>query len=456
MGMQQIIEKQRAYFATGATMNVQGRIQMLKRLQQAIRDHEVRLCEALKADLGKSRSEAYMCEIGLTLSEIAYHIKHLKKWTKPRKYATDWTNFHAKSYSIWEPYGCVLVMSPWNYPFLLSIEPLIGAISAGNCCVLKPSAYTPNVSHAMKEMIADVFEESYVAVVEGGRNENSALLEQRFDYIFFTGGVEVGKLVMEKAAKTLTPVTLELGGKSPCIVDKTCDLKLAAKKIAFGKFLNCGQTCVAPDYVFVDATVKEAFLEHLKTQTREMFGEHPLENPNYGKIVNNRHFHRLLGLIQEEKRFFGGESDEEACRIAPTVLVDVTEEDPIMLEEIFGPVLPIMTYHNVNEVFDSIHRREKPLAAYLFTRDANLERRFLEEVSFGGGCINDTVVHLASTEMGFGGVGGSGMGSYHGHKSFLTFSHEKSILKKYEWIDLPMRYQPYSEKKDRIVRFFLK
>ncbi|MBD5460509.1 MAG: aldehyde dehydrogenase [Lachnospiraceae bacterium] len=451
-----IVKKQREYFAAGATLDVQGRIAALKRLQRAIRAREEKLCAALREDLGKSASESYMCEIGLTLSELSYQISHLKRWAKPKRHRTDLTNFHGKSFSVWEPYGCVLVMAPWNYPFLLCIEPMVGAIAAGNCCVLKPSAYSPATSAAIRELIREVFSEEYVAVVEGGRAENGALLEERFDYIFFTGGVNVGRLVMEKAAAHLTPVTLELGGKSPCIVDRTCNLKLAAARIAFGKYLNCGQTCVAPDYLLIDRSVKEEFLRLFTQTVTRMYGSDPLKNPDYGKIINQKHFERLRGLLDEKKLVFGGEMNPETLQIAPAVMDGVTAEDAVMQEEIFGPILPILEFDDIRQAFEFVRMREKPLAAYLFTGNKETEREFLSRVSFGGGCVNDTVLHLATSRMGFGGVGNSGMGSYHGRKSFETFSHEKSILKKYGWIDLPLRYQPYSKEKNKMVHFFLK
>lgn len=451
-----IVKKQKEYFKTGETRELKRRIEVLKKLRQAIRMHEERLCRALEEDLGKSGSESYMCEIGLTLSELSFQIRHLKKWARPVRCTTELANFHAKSFTVREPYGCVLVMSPWNYPFLLCMEPMIGAVAAGNCCVLKPSAYSPASSAAIKELITEVFPEEYVAVVEGGRAENSALLEERFDYIFFTGGVSVGKYVMEKAAVNLTPVTLELGGKSPCIVDKTCNLKLAAKRIAFGKYLNCGQTCVAPDYLLIDKDIKDRFLEIFACTVREMYGENALENPNYGKIINQKHYERLCGLLEEDKIVLGGRKNPETMQIAPTVMDGVTAEDAVMQEEIFGPILPVLVYDDIRQAFDFVREREKPLAAYLFTGDRETEKLFLQQLSFGGGCINDTVLHLATSNMGFGGVGYSGMGSYHGRKSFETFSHEKSILKKYCWLDMPLRYQPYSKAKDKMIHMFLK
>lgn len=456
MEIEIIVQKQRAFFQTGKTIGIDYRIEMLKKLKDAILKYEPEIAAALKADLGKSETEGYMCEIGLTLSELTYQLKHIRRWSRTKKHKTGLSNFPAKSFTVREPYGCVLVMAPWNYPFLLCMEPLVGALAAGNCCVVKPSAYSPASSAIVKKLIEEVFPSEYVAVVEGGRAENAALLEQRFDYIFFTGGTTVGRLVMEKAAAHITPITLELGGKSPCIIEKSCDLQIAAARLVFGKYLNCGQTCVAPDYVLVDRAIKDAFLELVKQQIIKMFGEHPLENPDYGKIINEKHFERLLGLIEREKVVCGGESDAKSLRLAPTVLDNVTAEDAVMQEEIFGPIMPVLTFDKIEEAEQFVREREKPLALYLFTGDKAIEKRFLQYVSFGGGCINDTVIHLATSEMGFGGVGYSGMGDYHGQKSFDTFSHEKSIVKKGSWLDLPMRYQPYKEGHLKLIKRLLR
>jgi len=454
--IEEMVKKQRTYFAEGRTLKTEQRIEALNRLEQGILNCEQDLYAALKKDLGKSRAESYMCEVGLTLSELRFVRKHVRKWSREKRVLTPLAQFHAKSFTVQEPYGVVLVMSPWNYPVLLTLEPLIGALAAGNCCVLKPSAYSPATSAVMKKMIADTFPEEYVTVVEGGREENQNLLSQKFDYIFFTGGVQVGKLVMEKAAANLTPVTLELGGKSPCIIDKSANLKLAARRLTFGKYLNCGQTCVAPDYVLVHEAVKEKFLTLLKTEIRSMYGEEPLKNADYGKMINRKHFDRVLGLMNQEKLIMGGESDAASLQIAPAVMDQVTEEDAVMQEEIFGPLLPILTVGSMEEAIAFVNRRPKPLALYLFTENREVEKNVLEYTSFGGGCINDTIIHLATSRMGFGGVGNSGMGSYHGKKSFETFSHEKSIVKKYTWIDLPMRYQPYTGWKEKLVRMFVK
>lgn len=454
--IQEIVAKQRTFFAAGQTFDVNYRIDMLKQLYAAIQRHEQDILDALYTDLGKSATEAYMCEIGMTLQELSYQIKHVRWWSKPSRRKTSLVNFHAKSFTVQEPYGCVLVMSPWNYPFLLCMNPLIGAIAAGNCCVVKPSNYSAATSSVIRTIIEEVFPSEYVTVVEGGRAENNALLDMRFDYIFFTGGVTVGKLVMEKAAAHVTPVTLELGGKSPCIIEKSCDLKLAAKRVVFGKYLNCGQTCIAPDYVLIDRTIKDDFLKLVKDQIHQMYSINPLANPAYGKIINEKHFDRLLGLIDETKVAVGGTHNRMRLQIAPTVLDEVTAEDAVMQEEIFGPILPILTYDTIDEAEQFIKNREKPLALYLFTNDKAVEARFLQYVSFGGGCINDTINHIASEDMSFGGVGYSGMGSYHGRKTFDTFSHEKSVLKKYNWIDLPMRYQPYTDSALKLIKLFMK
>ena len=456
MIISELVEKQRQFFRTGQTFSLTYRARALDNLKRAILKYEDDLKTALYADLGKSAAEAYMCEIGLTLAEIGYVRKHMRRWSRNKRVCTSLANFHAKSFTVQEPYGVTLIMSPWNYPVLLTLEPLVGALAAGNCCVLKPSAYSPETSRVMSQLISEIFPEEYVAVVQGGRQENQDLLEQKFDYIFFTGGVNVGKTVMTKAAAHLTPVTLELGGKSPCIVDKTANLQLAARRIVFGKYLNCGQTCVAPDYILIDESVKAPFVQAVKQEIVAMYGENALDNPAYGKIINRKHFDRIVGLIPDEKVVFGGQYRAETLQIAPTVLDNVTPDDAVMQEEIFGPIMPILSIKSMDEAYNFVKNRPQPLALYIFTNDKKTERRFVREVPFGGGCVNDTIIHLASSNMGFGGVGNSGMGSYHGRKSFDTFSHEKSIVKKYQWIDLPIRYQPYTALKQRLVRLFVR
>ncbi len=454
--MQDIVAKQRTFFASKATLDLKFRIKHLKALHASITAHEADIATALKSDLGKGYEEAFMCEIGLTLSELSYQLKHLKKWSRPQRHSTNLVNFGGRSYTVHDPYGVVLVMAPWNYPFMLSLDPLIGAIAAGNTCVLKPSAYAPATSQILADILAEVFPPEYVTVVQGGREENAALLEQHFDYIFFTGGVSVGKLVMEKAASHLTPVTLELGGKSPCIVEESADVAMAAKRIAFGKYLNCGQTCVAPDYVLIHESLLDKFTICIAREIESMYGSNPLSNPAYGKIVNDKHYKRLIGLLSSGPLVYGGRHKEETLQIEPSVLTRVDPESPIMQEEIFGPILPILTYQDFDEVIDFVRNRPKPLASYLFTRKRSIIKRWQRELSFGGGCINDTIMHLTTTEMGFGGVGNSGMGSYHGRKSFETFTHEKSILKKSALIDLPLRYQPYPKSLLKLLKMVLK
>ena len=455
MDVKALLERQRAYFLSGATRSPAVRVLMLDRLYREIKKMEPEINAALEADLGKSAYETYMCETGLTLSEISYMKKHLRKFSGRKRVHTPLAQFPSRSYILREPYGCVLIMSPWNYPFMLTLEPLADAVAAGNTVVLKPSAYSPNTSAVIRRLISNVFPEEYVAVVEGGRAENADLLEQKFDYIFFTGGTQVGRLVLEKAAKHFTPVTLELGGKSPCIVDESADLKVAARRIAFGKYLNCGQTCVAPDYLLIQESVKDKFLELFYAAVREMYGETPLENPNYGRIVNEKHFDRLSGILDSETILFGGERDRETLRIAPAVVGPVAPEGAAMGQELFGPILPVMTYRELDEAISFVLSRPRPLALYIFSRHRPHIDRVQQMCSYGGGCVNDTIIHLATSEMPFGGVGMSGMGGYHGQRGFETFTHEKATVDKANWLDLPFRYQPYSALKDRLIRMFL-
>lgn len=441
--IQNLLSRQRTYYQSGATLSVAFRRAQLKKLYLAIKTHEEEIEAALRTDLGKSGFEGFMCEIGMTLSEISYLLRRIHKWSRPHRVHTPIAQFPSKSYRQATPYGNVLIMSPWNYPFLLTLEPLCDAIAAGNTAIVKPSAYSPATSAIVERLIAECFPPEYVACVTGGRQENAALLEQKFDMIFFTGSQAVGKEVLRHAAEHLTPAILELGGKSPCIVDKTADIPLAARRIVFGKFLNCGQTCVAPDYILCDTSVKNALLDAIKKETVRQFGECPLENKDYGKIVNEKHFTRLCSLIDPEKTVHGGEIDRETLRIAPTVMDRVTEQDAVMGEEIFGPILPILTYTDFDAMLMSLKQKEKPLALYLFSGDRTHVDRVTRELSYGGGCINDVIIHLATGEMGFGGVGESGMGEYHGKAGFDAFSHIKSIVHKKNWLDLPMRYQPY-------------
>lgn len=452
MEIKELVKRQRKYFLSGATLSYASRMDALERIGVAFDRYEEKLCDALYQDLHKAASESRMAEIGMTRAELNHCRKHLAGWMRREHVKTGLANFHAKSFTIAEPYGVTLVMAPWNYPVMLCMEPLINAVAAGNCVILKPSAYAPHVSSVLAEMLASCFSPEYIAVVEGGRTENNELLEQRFDHIFFTGSTSVGKIVLEKAARFVTPVTLELGGKSPCIVDQTANIKLAARRIVFGKILNSGQTCVAPDYLIVHPAVKEALFDAMKRELVTMLGEKPLEAKEYPRMVNAKHYERVMGLLEGEQAIVGGYGNPDTLQIAPTILDEVTLDAPVMQEEIFGPVLPTLTFETREELLEIIRHFEKPLACYLFTTDKTMERWLLTHVSFGGGCINDTIVHLATSEMGFGGVGGSGMGSYHGRVGFETFSHRKSIIKKSNWIDLPMRYHPYTEWKDEIIR----
>lgn len=453
-----LVQTQREYFATHATLSYEARVGALSALEDAIRRHEQDICNALYADLGKSSHESYMTEIGMTLSELTFHIKHLKAWMRPHRVLTSLANFPAKSFTVRDPFGVVLIMSPWNYPFMLTLDPLIGAISAGNCAIVKPSAYSPATSQVVQTIIKEVFDPAYVTCITGGRAENTALLDEEFDYIFFTGGTSVGKLVMEKASAHLTPISLELGGKSPCIITADARMDVAGRRVAFGKYLNCGQTCVAPDYVLVDEKVHDEFLGELVAAIRDMYEPKggALNNPHWGHIVNDKHFERLCGLMDMQKVVYGGTTCAETLQITPTVMDHVSADDAIMQEEIFGPILPIITYDTLDEAIAFINARPKPLALYLFTEDTPTQERILSECSFGGGCINDTIMHLASTHMGFGGVGASGMGGYHGKKSFDTFTHEKSILHKATWLDIPLRYQPYTDTKSSWIRHFMR
>ena len=475
-----IIEKQQAYFTSGKTKNIDFRLKQLRILAGWIKNHEEDILDALKADLGKSHFEGYATEVGIVLDEIKYIRRHLRSWAKDKSVPATIKQFPAKCFLRSEPYGRVLIISPWNYPFQLTITPLAGAISAGNTAIIKPSEYSSATSCLISRMIRECFNEEYVTVFEGGAELNRELLSHKFDYIFFTGSTHVGKIVMSAAAKFLTSVTLELGGKSPCIVDETANIKLAARRIAWGKFLNAGQTCVAPDYLLIHHSVKDKFIDAFKKCINTFYGTKPLESLDYPKIINRSHFERILGLVKDKKIIIGGNYDPDSLKIEPTVLevinlekIDINKTDfceidfdkadfnkidlnrtdlnindfnnSIINEEIFGPVLPIITFEDINQAKTWITSRPKPLACYIFTRNPKVEEFLLNELSFGGGCINDTVIHLATSYMPFGGVGESGMGSYHGKGSFDTFSHCKSILKKSSFIDLPFRYPPFKK-----------
>ena len=452
-----ILEEQRKFFLSGETLPIKFRKQMLKKLYASVVFHKEEILSALTSDLGKSDFEGFMCEVGLSLTEISYMIKNVKKFAKEKTVVTPLAQFASRSYKKPCPYGNTLIMSPWNYPFLLTIEPLANAIAAGNTAIIKPSAYSPATSNVIEKILSECFEKKFVAVVTGGRSENSALLEQKFDFVFFTGSQSVGKEVLRHTAENLTPAILELGGKSPCIIDKSAKIKLAAKRVVFGKYLNCGQTCVAPDYILCHKDIKDEFVKEVKIQIEKQYGNNPLENSDYGKIINQKHFERVSSLINAEKVVHGGKTNPQTQQIEPTVLDNVTWDDAVMQEEIFGPIMPILTYENLDQVIADLQKKQKPLALYFFSQNKKNIKAVTEKVSYGGGCINDTIIHLATSEMGFGGVGESGMGSYHGKTGFDAFSHTKSIVDKKTWMDLPMRYQPYDRKiNGKLLKMFLK
>ncbi|KAB8126110.1 aldehyde dehydrogenase [Gracilibacillus oryzae] len=439
-----LLDKQRAFFHTGTSKKQDFRSNALRKLKDSIKTNEKKIMDALKADLNKSEFEAYTTEIGFVLEEIGFTMKNLHKWMKPAKVKTPLTHFGSKSYVYYDSYGVAFIIAPWNYPFQLAIAPLIGAITAGNCAIIKPSELTPNTSEVLQNIIESIFPEEYIAVVQGDVETSQALLSENFDYIFFTGSVPVGKIVMEAASKTLTPVTLELGGKSPCIVHKDANIKMAAKRIAWGKFINAGQTCVAPDYLYVHSEIKEEFMEKFTFAIKELYGENPLENPDYTTIVSTKHFDRLQSFLSNGSKFHGGNADSETLAIEPTVLTNITWEDPVMQDEIFGPILPVLEYNSLSEVMNGISNHPNPLALYLFTEDKAIEEKIINNTSFGGGCINDTVFHLVSPHLPFGGVGSSGIGSYHGKGSFDTFSHKKSVLRQTTRFDIPFRYPNFT------------
>ncbi len=450
-----LIKKQKDNLINSPFKFYKNRISALKRLKKNIIAMQDEISDALKKDLNKSKTESYMCEIGLVLNEISYMIKHCKSFSKPKVVKTPLVQFHSKSYRLPCAYGQVLIISPWNYPFMLSIEPLVDAITAGNSVVLKPSETSPNVQKVINKLINETFNETEAFVVMGGRKECSFLLDQDWDYIFFTGSTRVGKIVMQKAAEHFTPVTLELGGKSPCIVDDTANIELAAKRIIFGKLLNCGQTCVAPDYIYCHESVKEKLVYELERQIVLQYGTNPIMNEDYPKMINEKQYLASKALITDTNVLFGGKCDDKKLKIEPTILNSTFDDQP-MLEEIFGPVLPVVTFKTIDEAIKRINSLSKALAFYIFSSSKKNQDKFINSCDFGGGCINDTIIHIASNELGFGGVKTSGIGAYHGKIGFDTFSHYKSIVDKKTWLDLPIRYQPYNKIKEKFIKFFLK
>lgn len=440
MSISSIVNKQKEYFYNGYTRSIETRKNNLKKLYDGIQRFEEEIFQALKLDLNKSVHESFTTEVGYVLKEISFQLKHMSSWSKPKRVRTALTHFGSKGKVVPEPYGVTLIIAPWNYPFQLAIAPLVGALAAGNTVVLKPSELTPNVSKVLTRMLGELFPEELVSVVEGGAQESTALLKEPFDYIFFTGSVGVGKVVMEAAAKKLTPLTLELGGKSPCIVHKDAKLDVTARRIVWGKFLNAGQTCVAPDYMYVHSSVKEQLIEALRHEIAEQYGKDALQNDNYVRIVSERHFERLCTFLQDGKPVIGGNYTKETLHIEPTVLTNVTWQSAAMEDEIFGPILPIIEYDKIEEVIETIQHHPKPLALYVFSEDRKVQEKVTSNISYGGGCINDVVYHLATPYLPFGGVGSSGLGSYHGEQSFRTFSHYKSILSQSTAFDMKIRY----------------
>ena len=440
------LKKQKEYLRTGETLSIIFRKEMLNKLKSALKAHEDEIIKALGEDLGKSDFEAYATEIGIVYGEIGYLLKHIDRFSRKKRVASPITIFKASSYTITEPMGNVLIMSPWNYPLQLTMVPLAGAIAGGNTAIVKPSRYSKSTSSLMRKIISETFPEKYIAAFEGGHETNQALLDLKYDLIFFTGSPGVGRIVAEKAAETLTPVVLELGGKSPVFVDSTADLKLTARRLAWGKFINAGQTCVGPDYVLADKSIVDELIRQFKRETEKMFTSTPLSSPDLPHIINEKHFNRINRLIDESKVAMGGRSDSNSLKIEPTLLYPANENDKAMQEEIFGPVLPILTYDSIDEAIDFVRKREKPLALYIFSKDKKTIEKIHALCSFGSGCINDAIIQLSNPRLPFGGIGNSGMGSYHGKKSLETFTHRKSIINEALWIDLPVRYAPFKNK----------
>lgn len=441
-----IVSNQHDFFENSQPRELRYRKQMLKQLKEVFAQNEDRFFESLQADFQKPAFETYETELFLIYQEIDYLLQHLSEWVQPQRVSGSIFNFPSKSYVRQEPYGVSLIIGAWNYPLLLSVNPLLGSMAAGNCSILKPSEMAPHSSALLAELLNENFDPRYLRVVEGDADTTQSLLNQPLDYIFFTGSSKVGKIIMQKAAEQLTPVTLELGGKSPAIIDRSADLKLACKRIAWGKFVNAGQTCVSPDYVYIHHSLEDRFYELMEQTIHKFYGDNPAQSPDFARIHNDRHFGRLQSLLEPSKVVTGGQTNAENRYIAPTVMRDVSWDDPVMQQEIFGPILPVLTYNKLDQVITTVRSKSKPLALYLFSTDSASQERVTTQIPFGGGCINDTVAHLGNLDLPFGGVGQSGFGSYHGKKSFDTFSHQKSIMKKSNWLDIPMRYPPYDGK----------
>ncbi|MBD2387381.1 aldehyde dehydrogenase [Cylindrospermum sp. FACHB-282] len=446
LSISDIVRQQCAYFSTDKTKEINFRLEKLKTIRQAVAENKQAILQALQADLHKPELEAVTAEIIFVLKEIDQAIKHLKNWSKPKKAAVPLYLFPASARIQPEPLGVVLIIGAWNYPFQLVILPLVGAIAAGNCTIIKPSEIATHTSGLLAEIIAKYFEPAYIAVLEGGAETTQKLLVEKFDHIFFTGSPDVGKIVMAAAAKHLTSVTLELGGKNPCIVDTEIHLEHTARRIIWGKFFNAGQTCVAPDYLLVAQKIKEKLLVNLEKCLKEFYGDYPETSPDYARIITQKHFDRLSNFLKQGKIIIGGEANQTELYIAPTLLDDVSLEDPVMQSEIFGPILPIIEYTDIADAIALINSQPKPLALYLFSQNKNLQQRVLQETSSGGVCLNDTILQFNVSSLPFGGVGNSGVGSYHGKASFDTFSHYKSVLHNPFWLDIKLRYAPYKGK----------
>jgi len=437
------INQQRHFFESGKSRNADFRIDQLKKLKHLLQQNEDAFFEALQTDFKKPAFETYATELLILYKEIDLLVKNVKGWSKPQKVSGSLLNFPSRSYIHSQPYGVSLVIGAWNYPVQLTLNPVLGSMAAGNCTIVKPSELAPATAELLHQTINTHFDPGYLRVVQGDAQTTQQLLDQHLYYIFFTGSTRVGKIIKKAAAEQLTPVTLELGGKSPAIVDRSADLKTAARRIAWGKFINAGQTCVSPDYVYIHRTQQEAFCKLIEQQVSEFYGSNPKDNPDYARILNRDHFNRLKQMIDPQKTIVGGQTDGDELYIAPTAMKDISWQDPVMQEEIFGPILPILTYQKIEETIRAVQNHPKPLALYLFTSDAKLQQEVVETVPFGGGCINDTVAHLANLELPFGGIGQSGIGNYHGKASFDLFSHQKSVMHKGTWLDIPLRYPPY-------------
>ncbi len=453
----EIVKKQKSFFRSGKTKDLNFRIQQIKKLNQLVQQHEEEIYESLNRDLNKPHYESMMVETGPFYAEVKHTLKHIREWAAPEIVPTSLFNTPGASKIMREPYGNVVIIAPWNYPFQLTFSPLVGAMAAGNCAILKPSEHAPHTSAIIKKIINQHFDEGYIHVIEGGVKETQELLNERWDYIFYTGGPEVGRIIYQAAVKHLTPVTLELGGKSPCVVHKDADIKLAAKRIAWGKWINSGQTCLAPDYLFVHAEIKDKLVDALKNAVSSSYGNDPINSNDYCKIINEKHYNRLKGYLNDGEIIFGGKYDDKKLKIEPTLLYNPPFHSTVMKEEIFGPILPVYTYNNMEEVIEFVNSREKPLATYLFSRSNAIQKQYLDQTSSGGVTINDTVLHISSSEMPFGGVGESGIGGYHGKYSFDTFSHKKSVLYRGpQPLDNYLRFPPYKQNRFKLMKSLLK